>query len=40
MLDRLGIGAQDAYAFGDGTNDLEMIRHAAAAWPWATLRTW
>ncbi|MDI9591163.1 MAG: HAD family hydrolase [Acidobacteriota bacterium] len=27
VLDRLGIGAQDAYAFGDGTNDLEMIRH-------------
>ena len=26
VLDRLGIDARDAYGFGDGTNDLEMIR--------------
>ena len=25
MLDRLGISVRDSYAFGDGTNDLEMI---------------
>ena len=27
VLDRLGLGVDDAYAFGDGTNDLEMIRY-------------
>jgi HAD superfamily hydrolase (TIGR01484 family) len=26
-LGRLGLGAKDAYAFGDGTNDLEMIAY-------------
>ncbi|MDO4539107.1 MAG: HAD-IIB family hydrolase [Coriobacteriales bacterium] len=26
VLDRLGISPQDAYGFGDGLNDLEMIR--------------
>lgn len=26
VLDHLGMSAEDAYAFGDGTNDLEMIR--------------
>ncbi|MBP3894430.1 MAG: HAD family hydrolase [Atopobiaceae bacterium] len=27
VLDRLGLSRADAYAFGDGTNDLEMIRY-------------
>ena len=27
VLDHLGLRAEDAYAFGDGTNDLEMIRY-------------
>ena len=27
VLDRLGLGREDAYAFGDGTNDLEMIAY-------------
>ncbi|MBO7673833.1 MAG: HAD hydrolase family protein, partial [Atopobiaceae bacterium] len=27
VLDRLGIDVAHAYAFGDGTNDLEMIRY-------------
>lgn len=27
VLDRLGIDVRDAYGFGDGTNDLEMIRY-------------
>ena len=27
VLDRLGLGVEDAYGFGDGTNDLEMIRY-------------
>ena len=27
VLDQLGIGLADAYAFGDGTNDLPMIEH-------------
>ena len=26
VLEHLGIGTEDAYGFGDGTNDLEMIR--------------
>lgn len=27
VLERLGLGVDEAYAFGDGTNDLEMIRY-------------
>ena len=27
MLDRLDIDVRDAYGFGDGTNDLEMIHY-------------
>jgi Cof subfamily protein (haloacid dehalogenase superfamily) len=27
VLERLGLSVEDAYAFGDGTNDLEMIRY-------------
>ena len=27
VLDRLGISVRDSYGFGDGTNDLEMIRY-------------
>lgn len=27
MLDRLGIAKEHSYAFGDGSNDLEMIQH-------------
>ena len=27
VLDRMGIDADDAYGFGDGTNDIEMIRY-------------
>jgi hydroxymethylpyrimidine pyrophosphatase-like HAD family hydrolase len=27
VLEHLGLGVEDACAFGDGTNDLEMIRY-------------
>lgn len=39
ILAHFGIRLEDTMAFGDGENDLPMLRHAAVGVPWATPET-